>query len=122
MGQAQLTIHLGYLLDSGAAGRVQPTDALTVDVVGTRKIGNTQQIGIAEELLQLGDVPAGGLLWLVNRGDEGTWVDLRAESGGANFIRALPGIPAVMTLVPGVRPYVIASEDYVDLEIFALEA
>jgi hypothetical protein len=122
MGQAEVTLHVGYQLDNGDEGRWQPFDAVAVPVAGTRKIGNTQLVGLAEEELALNDVPSGGLLMAVNRGEAGTWIDMRAESGGANLIRFRPGIPGLLPgLTPGARPHVIASRDFVELEILALE-
>jgi hypothetical protein len=123
MGQAQITLRFEALLDSGAELRLIPSlEAFGIDVAGSRLIKNTQKIGIAEEELVTGDVATGGLALLTNRGSDTDWIDLRAESGGANFTRLLPGVTQFYQFTPGVRPYVIASADYVDLELLMLEA
>lgn len=122
MGQAQITLRFEALLDSGAQVQLRPAlEAFSVDVTGSRYIENTQQVGIAEELLVTGDVGTGGLALLTNRGSDTDWIDVRAESGGANFLRLLPGVTNFVQLTPGVRPYVIANVDFVDLELVMLE-
>lgn len=123
MGQAQITLHFEALLDSGA--RVQllpPLEAFTVDVAGDNWRGGTQIVKMAEDPLILGDVAAGGLISLTNRGAAGTWIDVRAESGGANLMRLLPGETHFWRTTPAATPYVVASVDTVDLEVLALEA
>lgn len=123
MGQAQITLRFEALLDSGA--RVQllpPLEALAVDVTGDNWKGGTQIIKTAEDPLILGDVAPGGLIALTNRGEAGTWIDVRAESGGPNLMRLLPGETSFWRTTPAATPYVVASVDTVDLEILALEA
>lgn len=123
MGQAQITLRFEALLDSGAQVQLRPAlEAYSVDIAGSRYIENTQKVGIAEEELVTGDVATGGLVLLTNRGNDTEWIDVRAESGGANFLRLLPGVTQFLQLTPGVRPYVIANVDYVDLELLMLEA
>jgi len=122
MGQAQLTVRVDYQLDNGIEGRVQPVDAFSVAVTGTNLHHVTQRVKIAEDALDLGNVPAGGLLRLTCRGIEGTYVDVLAESGGAPVLRLLPGVPHLTQLTPNAVPYVTASVDNVDIEIEMLEA
>jgi hypothetical protein len=120
---AQITLRFEALLGSGAQVQLRPAlEAYSVDIAGSRYIENTQQVGIAEEELFFGDVVPGGLVLLTNRGSDTDWIDLRAESGGANFTRLLPGVTQFYQFTPGVRPYVIASADYIDLELLMLEA
>lgn len=121
--QLSITVKVDYQLDDGADGRVQPTEAFAQAVSGTRKIGNVQTVGIAEEVLLLGDVPAGGVLWAICRGDVGTWVDIVLDSGSGRGIRFSGGkSPGLLPgITPGTVPFVRASEDFVDLEIFAFE-
>lgn len=122
MGQAQITLRFEALLDSGAEVQLQPAlEAFPVDVAGSRYLENTQTVGIAEELLFLGDAGSGGLALLTNRGSGTDWIDVRAESGGANFLRLLPGVTNFVQLTPGVRPYVVANVDFVDLELILVE-
>jgi hypothetical protein len=123
MGQVQITLRFEALLDSGA--RVQllpPLEAFAVDVTGDNWRGGTQVVKIAEDPLILGDVTPGGLILLTNRGAAGTWIDVRAESGGPNLMRLLPGVTSFWQTTPAATPYVVASVDNVDLEILALEA
>lgn len=123
MGQAQITLRFEALLDSGAQPRLlPPLEALSVDVAGDNWRGGTQAVKVAEDPLILGDVTPGGLILLTNRGVAGTWIDVRAESGGPNLMRLLPGETALWRTTPGATPYVVASIDGVDLEVLALEA
>lgn len=119
---AQITLRFEAQLDSGAEVQLRPAlEAHSVDIAGSRYIENTQQVGIAEEELYFGDVVPGGLALLTNRGSDAEWIDVRAESGGANLLRLLPGVTQLVQLSPGVRPYVIASVDYVDLELVMVD-
>jgi hypothetical protein len=123
MGQAHVTLRFEALLDSGAEVQLRPAlEAFSVDVVGDNWTGGTQVAKTIEDPLMLGNVAPGGLLALTNRGAAGTWIDVRAESGGPNLMRLLPGETNLWRTTPGAQPYVVASVDTVDLEVLALEA
>lgn len=122
MGWAQITLRFEALLDSGARVQLQPPlEAFTVEVTGNRFIRSVQKVGIAEEDLDMNDVIAGGLAALTNRGTGAEWIDVRAEAGGTNLLRLLPGQTQLLRFTPAARPYVIASVDFVDLELLMLE-
>lgn len=121
MGQAQVTLRFEALLDSGSTVRLPALEAFPIDVTGDNWTGGTQVVKTVEDPLALGDVAAGGLIMLTNRGAAGTWIDVRASSGGPNLMRLLPGETSFWRTTPGAQPYVVASVDTVDLEVLALE-
>lgn len=123
MGQAQVTLRFEALLDSGSRVQLQPPlEAFTVEVTGSRFLRHTQQAKVTEEALDLDDIPPGGLALMTNRGSGTDWIDVRAESGGANLLRLLPGQTQLLRLTPGATPYVVASSSPVLLELLMLEA
>lgn len=77
---------------------------------------------MVEEQLDLDDIPPGGLVLMTNRGSGADWIDVRAESGGANLLRLLPGLTHFYAFTPGATPYVVASSSPVLLEVLMLEA
>jgi hypothetical protein len=115
MGQISVTLKADHTLGS-ISGRVQPTEAATVSVAGTKTKSNVQVVGTSEERLELGDVGVGGWLWIINR-DTTNFVSLRAATGETNLCKLLPGDPPMwLRISPDATPYVIADTASCELE------
>ncbi len=81
-----------------------------------------QAIGVVEEAIAIGAVPAGGYIYLANR-DDTNFISIRRATGEANFIKLLPGDVAVFRLHEDApAPFAVADTDPCDLEFLIVEA
>ena len=87
---------------------------LKVDVSGDNYICNVQNIGTSEEALTLGDVSAGGFMFLQNL-DATNYVEIRPAQGVADLIKMKAGEPALFRLTGDASPYAIANTAACDL-------
>ena len=86
---------------------VTPT-ALSITVSGTQFMDNVQTVGTSEEAILLGDVAPGGY-WFVQNMDATNFVELRAATGAADFIKLLAGEWAIFrTSADATAPFAIA--------------
>lgn len=82
--------------------------SITVDVAGTQVYDNVQSVGTAEEAILMGDVAAGGYMYVQNM-DPTNFVSLRQATGAANFIKLLAGEWAIFRLsADATAPFAIA--------------
>lgn len=90
----------------------------SVDLAGDAYISNVQTIGTSEEALLMGDVTAGGYIWVHNL-DATNFVSLRPGAGTANCVKLLPGEYAMFRA--SVALWGIADTAPVQLEYLAIE-
>ena len=89
-------------------------------VTGDRFIHNIQEIGVADEAIELGDIAAGGFSFWWNH-DTTNFVEIRAATAETDLIKIGAGELAVFRLI-AAAPYAIADTDAVELEYVILEA
>lgn len=95
-----------YLVGTSGGSTVasSPTNTtFKVNQTGTNKVGQTQDIGTSDEVLDFGDVTAGSnsLGWyMVENLDSTNYVELSLASGGSFAASAFAKIPAGTTFGP----------------------
>ena len=89
-----LKVDKGFLQDTKNAANIQ------IDQTGDGAAGGVQNVGTSAEAIDLGDVSTPGLAFFRNL-DATNFVQLGMDVGGAGFeefIKLLPGEPALMRL------------------------
>jgi len=94
--------------------------SLTFDVTGDKFTHAVQEIGVAEEAIDLGDVAAGGYSFWWNH-DATNFVEIRADTGETDLIKLKAGEIAVFRLSGDSTPYAIADTGACELEYVILE-
>lgn len=88
---------------------------LTPTVSGSQWMDNVQNIGTSEEAILLGDVAAGGYMFVQNLSTT-NFISLRQATGAANFIKLLAGEWAIFRLsVDATAPFAIADTGACDV-------
>lgn len=107
---------------SGTAASMD-TGELTVTMTGTKHLATRQTVGITEEALLLGEVPAASAHYMIWNLDSTNPVDLRPATGGTVTTRIGPGRVAAGQFGPSVAaPFVIAITAPVDIKILLIQA
>lgn len=102
---------------SGSAGSGDSGE-LSVVMTGSHGFSGQQTVGIAEEALLLGDVPATNAHYWIRNKDATNPVDLRPATGGTVTTRIGPGRVALGQFGPSVTaPFVIAITAPVEIDI-----
>lgn len=97
-------------------------DESSFNMAGSRYLHGGQSIGTVEEVLQLGEVVAGGLLLLVNR-DPTNFVSFRAVAAAVPLAKLGPGEPCLLRLHPSATaPTLQANVAACQVEYLLLEA
>lgn len=93
--------------------------SLGITVAGSRYQKVCQTVGTSEEVLNLGDVGAGGMCMIKNL-DGTNFVSVRAATGAANLIKIPAGGFALFPMAASITPYVIADSASVDIEVLLI--
>lgn len=112
-------------LSFAKSGRSAAADSgeLSADMTGTKSIETIQTVGIAEEALVLGEVPAANAYYQILNLDAANPVDLKPAAGGTVTTRIGAGRPVLGQFGPGVAaPFVIAITAPVDIKITLIQA
>lgn len=107
---------------SGAAG-AGDSGELSVTMAGTKGLETRQTVGIVEEALVLGEVPAADAHYWIRNNDAANAVDLKPAAGGTVTTRIAPGFVVMGRFGPSVTaPFVIAITAPVDIDIKLAQA
>lgn len=112
-------------LSFAKSGRSAAADSgeLSIDMTGTKSIETIQTVGIAEEALVLGEVPAANAHYQILNLDATNPVDLKPAAGGTVTTRIGAGRTALGQFGPSVSaPFVIAITAPVDIKITLIQA
>lgn len=116
----ELKLSVQMVFTKGTRTVSKRTGDLTFDVAGDKWTHLIQEIGLAEEALQLGDIAAGGYCFLHNL-DATNFVSIRRATAEGNAIKIGPGEIALFRL-EATAPFAIADTAACDVEIVLLEA
>jgi hypothetical protein len=95
-------------------------NGIQADVTGLDYVKQTQNIGVTEEALDLGDISTNGWVMFVNR-SASYEIRIRAASGAADLISMLPGEHAGPFRLKAAAPYAIAITGAAQLEMLLIE-
>lgn len=111
---------LAYSDDESADLTLSIVDLLAT--ISTKKFAwNKQNIGTAEEAINLGEATSPGWAIFINR-DATNFISLKVGTGGAIFAKLKPGEPALLRLGSGAQvPYAIADTAACQLEYLILD-
>ena len=116
---AEITLTANIAAAKGSIANVaRVASNKSVDLAGDAYISNVQTVGTSEEALLMGDVTAGGYIWVHNL-DATNFVSLRPGTGTANCVRLNAGEYALFRA--SVALWAIADTASVQLEYLALE-
>ena len=94
---------------------------ITPTVAGTQIMDNVQNIGLSEEAILMGDVAAGGYMFVQNL-DSANFISLRQATGVGNFIKLLAGEWAIFRLSPdATAPFAIADTGACDVRFLRFD-
>jgi hypothetical protein len=112
-----LSASMAYTDSEGSEEARSLSDLLAT--VATKKfIRHKQNIGTAEEAVQLAEVTAPGWAIFVNL-DPTNYIELRVGTGGAKFAKLKPGEFALLRLGSGAQvPYAISDTAACQMEVF----
>lgn len=118
--ELKLTVALRY--SKGSVSEDADVVDLGIDVAGTQLIHNIQTAPITnDEALELGDVGAGGYVFMINR-DATNFVEIRAATNpSADLIKLLPGDPCLFRITGDCAPYILADTATCELEYWLFE-
>lgn len=118
---SEITVELALSFRKGSSQEGVDPGPISVTMTGTNFLRNRQTVGTSEEALLLGDVPAGGWVFMVNR-DSSNYVRVKAATGATALIRLRAGEAACFRLDAGATaPFVQADTSAVELEYLLIE-
>ncbi len=95
---------------------------LQIDMSGLDYVKFTQNVGTAEEALELGDITTLGYCMMVNRSSTYE-IRVRSATGVAALVSILPGEFAIFRFASTASaPFVMAVTSPAELEVFLIEA
>lgn len=94
---AEITIRASLVFHKGSGMDGVDPGELSVTMTGSRYLHGRQSIGTSEEPLVLGEVPAGGWLWIRNL-DATNYVVMKGAAAAVALPRMRAGEPAMFRL------------------------